>query len=204
MIHVLIRRGNEDTDTHTEGRPHEGTGRRWCLHLRREALEESSAAESLVSDFQPLGWRTVSAVQLPVCGALQLWQTNTDCVASESTRQVLVPSISECDRIGNRVFTEVFGDRSQCAQREGHVKTQRHRGCVSTQWGPEWCSHELGCQETPEAGRSKGGCAPNHQKVCLLSNWLPHAFSSGFPWHCLGNTSPLSYTPCDEGHANRS
>lgn len=43
------------THTHTEGRPHEGTGRRWCLHLRREALEESSAAESLVSDFQPLG-----------------------------------------------------------------------------------------------------------------------------------------------------
>ena len=27
MIHVLIRRGNEDTDTHTEGRPCEDPGR---------------------------------------------------------------------------------------------------------------------------------------------------------------------------------
>ena len=50
------------THTHTEGWPHEGTGRRWYLHLRREASEESSPTESLVTDFQPLGWRTMSAV----------------------------------------------------------------------------------------------------------------------------------------------
>ena len=195
------------THTHTEGRPHEGTGRRWCLHLRREASEERSPAESLVSDFQPLGWRTVSAVQLPVCGALQLWQTNSDCVASKSTWQVLIPSISECDLIGNRVFTEIFGDRSWHAQREGHVKTRRHRDCVSTQRGPECCSHELGCQETPEAGRSKEGCSPNHQKFCLLSNWLPHAFSSGFPWHCLGTPLPSATPPVmrdmQTGHKRR-
>ena len=36
----------------------------------------------------------------------------------------------------------------------------RNTGCVSTEQGPECCSHELGCQETPEAGGSKEGCSP--------------------------------------------
>lgn len=145
----------------------------------------------------------MSAVQLPVCGALQLWQTNTDCVASKSTWQVLVPSISECDLIRNRVFTERFGDRSRCAQREGHVKTRRHRGCVSTEQGPECCSHGLGCQETPEAGRSKGGCFPNHQKFCLLSNRLPLPSLQPSLDIACEHLSPQLHPLC-EGHADRS
>ena len=55
MTDVFRRRGDEGTDTHTEGRPYPHREKVATYKPRGEASEETNPAGTLILDFQPPG-----------------------------------------------------------------------------------------------------------------------------------------------------